>query len=325
MEEQLVARTGVPFLGIPAGGVHGVGLLRTLKNGLRLLQGTLLAWRYLGRERPDALLTTGGYVSGPVAVAAKLRGVPSLVFLPDIEPALSFKFAGRLAAKIATSVEDSRRFLPADKVTVTGYPLRKEVTRWTKAAAREALALPAEDHVLLVFGGSRGARSINRAVLGHLPALLQMGHLVHVSGTLDWNEVSGARSALSADLQTRYHVFPYLHEKMGAALAAADLVVSRAGASILGEFPYFGLPAILVPYPYAWRYQKVNAEWLAERDAAVVVEDAALPDELVPLVARLFRDEKRRLAMGQASRTLSCPEAAHQLAGLLLSLERKGS
>ncbi|MEA3397945.1 MAG: UDP-N-acetylglucosamine--N-acetylmuramyl-(pentapeptide) pyrophosphoryl-undecaprenol N-acetylglucosamine transferase, partial [Chloroflexota bacterium] len=133
MTAGLVARAGLPFLGIPAGGVHGVGLGRALRNVWRLAQGLVASWRALGRERPAALLTTGGYVSGPVAVAAWLRRVPVLLFLPDIEPGQSFRFIGRLAACIGVTVEDSRAFFPAHKVVVTGYPLRAEVTRWDRA------------------------------------------------------------------------------------------------------------------------------------------------------------------------------------------------
>ncbi len=123
--------------------------------------------------------------------------------------------------------------------------------------------------ILLVFGGSTGARSINRALLAVLPELLKEMQIIHVSGKLDWAEVEAARGQLSglsgeqADLAQRYRAYPYLHAEMGAALAAADLALSRAGASSLGEFPQAGLPAILVPYPYAWRYQKVNASYLA--------------------------------------------------------------
>lgn len=320
MEEALIPPTGIPLLGIPAGGVHGVGPVRAARNGLRLLQGTIAAWRQLGRERPAALITTGGYVSAPVAVAAWLRRIPILLYLPDIEPGQAVKFVARLAARIGVTVEASRQYLPARKVVVTGYPLGERVTRWTRAAGRAALGLPPEAPVLLVFGGSRGARSLNQAVTGNLSALLALAEIVHVSGELDWPAVEAARAALPAAQQTRYHAYPYLHEEMGAALAAADLVLSRAGASVLGEFPYFGLPAILVPYPHAWRYQKVNADWLAARGAAVVVEDAALATQLLPTVRELFGAPARREQMAAAARALARPDAARALAQGLVQL-----
>ena len=323
MEAQLVARAGLPFIGIPAGGLHGVALLNAVRNGWQLMRGTFAALRHLRRERPDAILTTGGYVSGPVAVAASWRQAPILVYLPDIEPAQSVKAVARLAKRIGVTVEDSRAFLPAEKVVVTGYPLGERITRWSRVSGREALGLPLGGLVLLVFGGSRGARSINRALLAQLPALTEAAHVLHVSGELDWLEVSAAHKALPEHVKARYHVHAYLHDEMGAAMAAADLVICRAGASILGEFPYFGLPSILVPYPYAWRYQKVNAAWLANRGAAVVVDDAALPEQLAPTARALLLDTPRREAMAAAARALARPDAAQRLAELLVQAASK--
>ncbi|MBN2389421.1 MAG: undecaprenyldiphospho-muramoylpentapeptide beta-N-acetylglucosaminyltransferase [Anaerolineae bacterium] len=320
MEAELIARAGLPFIGIPAGGLHGVALLNAVRNGWQLTRGTFAALRHLRRERPDAILTTGGYVSGPVAVAAAWRQVPILVYLPDIEPAQSVKALARLATRIGVTVEDSRDFLPAKKVIVTGYPLGERITRWNRVAGRQALGLPLDDLVLLVFGGSRGARSINRALLAQLPALTEVVHVLHVSGELDWPEISAARETLPEDVKARYHAYAYLHDEMGAAMAAADLAVCRAGASILGEFPYFGLPSILVPYPHAWRYQKVNAAWLADRGAAVVVEDAELPTQLASTACALLQDTARREAMATAARTLARPDAAQRLAELLVQV-----
>ncbi|MBN1876862.1 MAG: UDP-N-acetylglucosamine--N-acetylmuramyl-(pentapeptide) pyrophosphoryl-undecaprenol N-acetylglucosamine transferase [Anaerolineae bacterium] len=319
MEAQLVERLEVPFIAIPAGGVHGVGLLKTVVNLWRMVQGFFVTWRYMRKERPAALLTTGGYVSGPVTLVAWLLHVPILVFLPDIEPAQSVRFAGWMAARIAVTVADSEQIFPTEKVVVTGYPLREEFARWDRCAAREYFGLALDEPVLLVFGGSHGARTINRALLANLPALIDKVQVLHISGMLDWPEVAAARQALPEGIQARYYAFDYIHE-MGAALAAADLVLSRAGASILGEFSYFGLPAILVPYPYAWRYQKVNANWLADRGAAIVVEDAELAEVMVPTVSALLSDDEQLQAMATAARALAHPDAAQHIARLLCEL-----
>ena len=144
--------------------------------------------------------------------------------------------------------------------------------------------------VLLVTGGSRGARSINQAVLQHLPFLLELAQVIHISGQLDWPTVETAANSLSGTNRRDYHAFPYLHEEMGAALAVADLVLSRAGASSLGEYPLLGLPAVLVPYPHAWRYQKVNADYLASRGAAIVLDDSRLNEELPAVAAELLKE-----------------------------------
>jgi UDP-N-acetylglucosamine--N-acetylmuramyl-(pentapeptide) pyrophosphoryl-undecaprenol N-acetylglucosamine transferase len=322
MEGELIRREGIAFIGIPGGGLHGVALLNAVRNGWALARATVVVRRHMRRERPAAILSTGGFVSGPVVLAARWEGTPVLVFVPDIEPARSIKVTSRSARQVAVSVPDSQRYFPAGKTVVTGYPLGKRITRWTRKAGRQALELDADVPVLLVFGGSRGARSINRALLANVEALAELAHIVHVSGTLDWPEVSAARAALPAAVQARYDAYAYLHERMGAALAAADLVVSRSGAGVLGEFPYFGLPAILAPYPHAWRYQRVNAGWLADRGAATIVEDSALAGELVPAVRSLMEDDARRTAMASAARSLAHPEAAETLAELLLTLGR---
>jgi UDP-N-acetylglucosamine--N-acetylmuramyl-(pentapeptide) pyrophosphoryl-undecaprenol N-acetylglucosamine transferase len=152
-----------------------------------------------------------------------------------------------------------------------------------------------------------------------LPALLEIAQIIHISGHLDWPTVEAAAKNLSKEYSARYHAMPYLHE-MGAALAAADLVVSRSGASTLGEFPFFGLPAVLVPYPHAWRYQKVNADYLAERGAAVILQDEILKERLLPLVKDLLLNPAKRRAMRAAMQSLSHSAAAADIAGQLIEL-----
>jgi UDP-N-acetylglucosamine--N-acetylmuramyl-(pentapeptide) pyrophosphoryl-undecaprenol N-acetylglucosamine transferase len=330
MEADLVQRAGVPFVAIPAAGVHGVGI-RSLPGNLRqLLRGVLSARRVVDQYRPDALLFTGGYVAVPVGLAARLpyprRKRPCiLLYVPDIEPGWALKILAQFADHIAITVEDTRAYLPArTPATVTGYPVRQDLAVWEPGRARQALGLEPDLPVLLVSGGSRGARPINRAVLNALPQLLKEMQIVHISGRLDWEEVESAWRSLEAHLPEklarRYRPYPYLHEEMGAAMTAADLVLSRAGASSLGEYPHFGLPAVLAPYPYAWRYQKLNAQYLIERGAAVMLEDSELPTRLFPVVSEMMRDSERRIQMREAMRSLARPQASREIAGLLHSL-----
>jgi UDP-N-acetylglucosamine--N-acetylmuramyl-(pentapeptide) pyrophosphoryl-undecaprenol N-acetylglucosamine transferase len=285
--------------------------------------GTVQAWGLLRRHRPGAVLLTGGWSSLPVALAAWARRVPVLIFLPDIEPGASIKLLRRFARRVALTVPDSAAYFRPGQTVVTGYPLRASVTGATRETALARFNLDASRPTVLVFGGSRGARSLNRALLAAAPALLADGvQLMHVTGTLDWPDIEAARAALGAqgvDV-ARYHAFPYLHDEMGLALAAADLVVSRAGASTLGEFPLFGLAAVLVPYPYAWRYQKVNADYLAARGAALVLADERLDDELLPAVRGLLADPARLEAMRQAAAALAQPDGAARLASELVHL-----
>ncbi len=277
------------------------------------------AARLVRRFKPSALFVTGGFVTAPVGLAAWLSGVPILMYLPDIEPGLALQFVGRLARRIAVTAEDSRRFLGGRSVVVTGYPTRPELTGGTRAQATKHFGLDPQRPTVLVTGGSRGARSLNRAVFAALPDWLKDYQVIHLSGELDWQETEQARDSLAAPLRAHYHAFPYLHE-MGLALAAADLAVSRAGASALGEYPLFGLPAILVPYPHAWRYQKVNADYLAARGAAVRLNDEDLGARLVAEVRNLLSDRERLARMREAAQAAATPAAARRLGQELLGL-----
>lgn len=332
METQLVERSGIPIKTIPAAGVHGIGLRTLPRNLWQLGRGVLASRRILREFQPEVLFFTGGYVAVPMALAG--WKVPSLLYVPDIEPGLALKTLGRFADKIAVTAEDSRRYFSRpERISLTGYPVRADLARWTRQAARKALNLSEESPVLLVSGGSKGARSINTAVMANLPALLETAQIVHITGELDWPNVEakakelfkdafsqGSTSGIPAIQAGRYQAFPYLHDQMGAALAAADLALSRAGASSLGEYPLFGLPAVLVPYPHAWRYQKVNAGYLVGQAAAVLLEDEKLSDQLLPTIKDLFNQPQKLASMRDAMQQLSHPKAAAQIGGLLLAL-----
>ena len=324
VEAELVKREGVPFEAIPAAGVHGVGLRALPVNTWKLSRGLAASRQILRRFRPDVLLFTGGYVAVPMALAARLPGQrrpKSLLYVPDIEPGLALKTLARFADTIALTGDDSRAYFPRHRsVTVTGYPVRQGLKNLEVNQACNVFGLSADLPVLLVMGGSSGARSINRALVAVLPELLPEMQIIHLSGKLDWPEVEAAQKGLSPELADRYHAYPYLHEEMGAAFSASDLILCRAGASSLGELPLFGLPAILVPYPYAWRYQRVNADYLAKRGAAIVVQDAELAAEILPTVRELMQNRQRRTQMRLAMQSLARPEAAASIATLLNTL-----
>ena len=323
METQLIERSGIPFRTIPAAGVHGIGL-RTLPGNLwQLGRGVFASRRILREFKPDVLFFTGGYVAVPMALAG--WKLPSLLYVPDIEPGLALKALSRLASRIGLTTETSSIYFPGNsRTSVTGYPTRPELSGWDRVRGCAHLALDASRSVLLVTGGSKGARSINRALLASLPELLKITQVIHISGQLDWPEVETSAQNLAPELASNYHPMPYLHE-MGAALASADLVISRAGASSLGEYPLFGLPAVLVPYPYAWRYQKINAAYLVEKGAAVMIADADLSSAMQRTVPELLTDKPRLEGMRTQMLSLARPQAANELAGLVRQLAEGGA
>jgi UDP-N-acetylglucosamine--N-acetylmuramyl-(pentapeptide) pyrophosphoryl-undecaprenol N-acetylglucosamine transferase len=318
MDAELVKASQVPFKGISAAGIHGVGLDSLPGNLSKLVKGYFQSRQILDGFNPDVLLFTGGYVAVPMAAAGVKY--PSLLYVPDIEPGMALKALSKLADRIDITADESRNyFRNQNKLNVTGYPTRSNLRSWTKAEAIDALGLKPELLTLLVLGGSKGARSINRAIIRLLPVLLEDIQVVHISGQLDWLEVESAGKNLKgiSKYADRYFPHEYLHDEMGAALTAADIVISRAGASVLGEYPLFGLPAILIPYPHAWQYQEVNARYLSSRGAAVFIREDDIPDKLLPQVRELMANQKLRKNMSQAMRALNTPDAAASIASHL--------
>lgn len=319
METVLVNRARIPFKSIPAAGIHGVSLRQLPGNIITNLRGLKSAYDILRDFKPDAIFYTGGFVALPLSLVG--WKIPSVMYVPDIEPGLALKSLSHIVRRITVTSEDSRQYFSKNApVVVTGYPVRQELTVWSKNSAREHFGLHDDRAVLLIFGGSKGARSINKALLANLQELIEFAEIIHITGDLDWAEVEASSKSIPAQLSEYYHTFRYLHEDMGAALAAADLVVSRAGASILGEFPLFGLPAILIPYPHAWRYQKVNADTLASKGAAIILDDSKSGNDLCPLIKRLLNDPEKLNHMSAAMKKFASPNAAKMIADQLISL-----
>jgi undecaprenyldiphospho-muramoylpentapeptide beta-N-acetylglucosaminyltransferase len=319
MEEALVKRAGISYRSISAAGVHGVGLRALPQNMFKLARGVIESKKILNEFKPDVLFFTGGYVTAPMALAG--RNIPILLYVPDIEPGLALKFLANFADVITLTADDSKKyFSSSQKMLTTGYPLRSGLSTWSRSDAFSHFKLDSTKPVLLVTGGSKGARSINTAVVKRLKQILEIAQVIHITGETDFEGIEKTvQTSLPTELTKHYHVMPYLHE-MGAALVAADLVLSRAGASSLGEYPYFELPAILVPYPYAWRYQKVNAEYLANQNAAVILKDELLQEELFTIIKDILLHEDKRQTMKAAMKNLSNPNAAELIASQLVEL-----
>lgn len=354
MEEQIVAReSSLPFRAIPAAALRGRGPLALARGAATMLAGVRAALRLIGELRPRAILGTGGYVCVPLFLAARAMRVPTMVYLPDVVPGLAVRLLSRIATLTAVNVEDAlpRLGLKADlgrgaaedgpvrrwsvvggrsAAIVTGYPVRRELFAQERRACRRAFGLAEDLPVALVYGGSRGARSINKAIEALLPELLRRCQLIHVCGREgDEQFLREAAGRLPTELQARYKLFSYLSGESGpsmaAAFGAADLAICRSGASTLAELPAAGLPAVLVPYPYV--HQDENADYLVRRGAAVKVADGEMLGDgrptdgpLFQQVIRLLDDEHERQQMAEQSRALARPDAARQLAEALLSL-----
>jgi undecaprenyldiphospho-muramoylpentapeptide beta-N-acetylglucosaminyltransferase len=326
IEVDLLSKEDIPFTTIPAAGLHGVGLRAFPGNLWRIVKGFISARRIIKDFQPQVIFSTGGYLAVPVIAASRLNWFHKTiskiaVYVPDIEPGLALRFAARFSDQIFLTVRDSMDYFD-DRLNllVTGYPTRLSMGATTRKDEIRLFGLLRDIPTLLVFGGSKGARSINRAITVCLTELLQEMQVIHITGQLDWPEIQRISMKLPPDLRGRYHAYQYLYKEMGAALSAADLVVSRAGASILGEFPLYGLPAILIPYPHAWRYQEVNANYLETRGAALVLQDYDLEVHLLSTIRKLINDNEMRDEMSQAMSSLATPQAAELIANAMIGL-----
>ena len=262
------------------------------------------------------LFYTGGYLAAPMAVAGFKKS--SVLYVPDIEPGIALKFIAKFAHSIALTTENSKKYFnQAKNLVVTGYPLRKELKQYSKVEARKVINLHDHLPVLLIYGGSKGAHTINQVIKKNLEILLSKTQIIHITGNYDWEEIQQVYSDLPDELSKNYRIYPYLHEEMSAAFSCADLCVCRGGASTLGELPFFGLPAIVVPYPYAWRYQKINAQYLVEHKAAIMLPDEEMDDRLLNEIIQCLEEPQRLDEMRSAMHSLSKPDAAQQIGKLI--------
>ncbi len=317
IEERLAANAGIPFIPLRVGGLRTLAPWTLARNLTLMVTATKQARQVMTKFKPQVILATGGYVSVPAIWAASQTKTPVVIYLPDLEPGWAIRTMSRWAECVAVSFEEVRKYFTPGKAVVTGYPVRADFHRATQGEGRAHFQLDPTQNVITIFGGSQGAHSINEAVRENLGELLKLTQLIHISGRQDEAMMQGHRAGLSAEEDARYRLFGYMDQEMPFGLAAADLVIARAGAATLGEFPAVGKPSILVPYPFAGHHQEKNAAYLVSHGAAVVVNDADLGMQLVPTVTRLLQDRAQLEKMAEAARALSRPDAAKNIANLL--------
>lgn len=340
LEARLVPAAGLRFHAISVHGLAGRGLsdmprrLRSLVElalGLPLLQ-SLAALR---RFRPHVVIGTGGYVSGPVLLAAYLLRIPCLALDGNRTPGWTSRALASIVDAIAVAHPEAARLLAprlrrGAHVFVTGLPVRPEVAALTREASAAALALDPALTTLLALGGSLGSQRMNDALVGALAILSRRSRWVE---TIQVLHVTGERYAAgrsepgAGGLPRGYRAVAYPGPQYLQFLAAADLIVSRAGAGTVAEVTARGLPAVLIPWSGAATGEQVlNAEPLERAGAAVIIPDRELtPERLAQVLEELLQDEGKRARMARASRELGRPRAAEQVAGMALALaERKG-
>ncbi len=327
---------------IPAGKFrryHGESLLahltdiRTIslniRDFFRVLSGTGYSLKYLKRLNPDVVFSKGGYVAVPAGIAARFLGIPIVTHDSDTVPGLANRIIGRFATVHATGMPTGRYKYPAQSTHYVGIPLDeriKPVTESMQTSFKKQLGLPADSLVLLVGGAGLGARDVNNKVLAIAPALLQQFsnlQLIHISGHKHEKPMqTGYEAAVSAAID-RVRVIGFSDE-FYKYTGAADLVISRAGATTIAELAAQRKPVILIPAPHlTGGHQLKNAEELAKNQAALVVANDAPPDKLLQTVAKTLSDGSLRQKLADNLGRVAKIDAADKLAELLLAVANK--
>jgi UDP-N-acetylglucosamine--N-acetylmuramyl-(pentapeptide) pyrophosphoryl-undecaprenol N-acetylglucosamine transferase len=312
-----VPPAGIPFRRLLLRSLRSTGRdVHLVLDPLRLAASVPQALWLLARRRPDAVFTTGGYAAIPVLLAARALAIPAVLWEGNVIPGRSVRATARLAGAVAVTDRRTCAALAARRCYETGTPIR-DPRAIDREAAREELGLAPGERLLLVFGGSQAVRRFNAAVAGALPRLVERCTVLHVTGDAGYADALAARETLPPERRERYRPIPFLVDGMTAALAAADLVVGRAGASTLAECAAFALPLVCVPYPHAAGHQRANAEAYAAGGGARLVEDEAFDAEALLDASRLLEDPAAHLAMSAAARDAGRPGAADAVAELV--------
>ena len=314
VETRLVPQAGFPLELLEVGALQGQAAASRLKTLLLLPRSLWQALRILERFQPQVVLGIGGYAAGPMMLAAAWSGIPLAVLEPNAYPGLANRWVAPYVARAFVAFPEAASYFPAGKAVEVGLPVRREFF--------EVQPKPRQPpFTVLIFGGSQGARTLNRAAVEALPQLDQLQEnllLLHQTGQSEYNSVREAY----AKHAVRAEVFPYI-EKMPEAFARADLVVCRAGASTVAELAAAGRAAVLVPYPTAAnQHQLRNAESLARRGAARLILDRDCNgDRLVAVIREGLQEPETLERMEAAIRRAAHPEAA---ARIVEEIERLG-
>ena len=322
-EGDLARKAGIPFHATPLPSLRDPdSKVAFLLHALLLPAATIDALWQLIRSRPNVALTSGSFSALPVLFAARLLRIPIYLWVGDAVPGRALRAVAGWASGIGLTFEAATQAMPRGKATMTGNPVRASLLKWTKAEGRSALGLPADGPVVFVTGGSQGSERINSATSSALSRLIRRAAIVHHTGPAHLARAQAGRALLPEADRDRYQPHGYLHEEMGAALAAADLVVGRAGSSSIAEPLAFGVPLILIPFGAAMNaHQAANARAAAELGAAVILSESELDgDRLVSTVTGLLDDPARLARMAASARAAARPTAADTIARAVLAL-----
>lgn len=325
MEMQRVPAAGYEIVGLPISGFNRKDMLKNVVVLYRIWKSQQMAKKIIRKFNPMAAVGVGGYASGPMLNQCTKMGIPCLIQEQNSYAGVTNKILSKKVDRICVAYDGMERFFPADKIVKTGNPVRQALldTKLTKAEALKNFGLSEDKKTILIVGGSLGARTVNESVLQNLDMIKESGV------QFIWQTGKYYNASIMAELKQRGTV-PSLHvtdfiSDMGAAYKAADLVISRAGASSISEFCLIGKPVILVPSPnVAEDHQTKNAMALVNKNAALYVKDADAPAEVVKLALQTVKDDARLKELSENILKLALPDSADIIANEVVKLARRG-
>ena len=324
MEMQRVPAAGYDIKGLPIQGFDRKNLLKNVKVLYKIWKSQRMARQIIKEFRPQVAVGVGGYASGPTLNMAAAQGIPCLLQEQNSYAGVTNKLLAKKAAKICVAYEGMERFFPAEKIMLTGNPVRQQLleSTVTREAAVRSFGLDPDKKTILLVGGSLGARTINESVLQHLD-LIKNGDVQFIWQTGKFYSAEIAER-LKGHEMPQLKVLDFISD-MAAAYKAADLVISRAGASSVSEFCLLGKPVILVPSPnVAEDHQTKNALALVHRDAALYVKDAEAKEQLLPLAVATVHDDAKLESLSKNVLKLALPDSARIIAQEVIKLAENG-
>ena len=319
IEARVVPKRGFPFRNIWISGFHRSLRLSNLLFPLKVAVSLVQSWIAMRSFRPDVVVGTGGYVCGPVLLAASMLGIPTVVHESNSYPGVTTRMLAGRATKVLVAFEETRRWLKrSDNVEIAGTPVRSGLSRVGREDGCKHFGLDPSATVILILGGSLGASSLNRAIAAIVPEILRRGiRVVWQTGGAEEHDYRARFGASGVGVIARFI------DDMGHAYAAADLVVCRAGASTVAELTALGKASILVPYPHAAAdHQTKNARAMEAAGAAVVIVDEEVERSLSDRIFLLATDNKRLATMSAAAKARGKENAGTEIARTILGLLR---
>jgi len=320
LEKDIVEREHIPFHALNITGFKRKLSFGNVMTVMRFLKGISKSKRLIHTFMPDVVIGTGGYVCGPVVYAATKLQVPTIVHEQNSVPGLTNKFLSRYVDRVALSMKEAESSFNKGQLVLTGNPRASEILDGDGASGLQSVGLLPKKKTVLIFGGSRGARPINEAILELLTQFVEKDYqILYVTGQAHHEQVMEEIHRIGKP--SNLSVQPFLHN-MKDVLAGVDLVVSRAGATTLAEVTAIGLPTILIPSPYVTNnHQEKNARALEQHGASVVIMESDLNAEvLLGKIDAIMSDTSRRTQMREQALELGMPDAAHNLYKLILEL-----